>query len=149
MVLLRAAVNLLVREPPAPGDLEEQAQPYFRLRHALRGWMLTGEKLGPALAEHLREDLVDRVWNALRRVHHEGGRLTEPLGKVAAWLRCSAVLRDKRLLEVVRTLEKHLSEHERPWLTEPLESAKQELLLPPLPDDVEVVVMAVRELRMP
>jgi hypothetical protein len=72
-----------------------------------------------------------------------------PLEQVNAWLRCSAVLRDVRLLEVVKNLSQHLNPQERAFLADPLESAKQELVLPRLPDDVEVVVMAVRELRVP
>jgi hypothetical protein len=147
--LLRTTVNLLVRSPPSARELEEQDQPYFRLRVRLREWMLVSDKLGAELAESLREDLVDRVKNALREVHHEHERLTVPLEKVAAWLRCSAVLRDPRLLEVVKNLGKHLRGPERAHLSEPLEAAKQELLLPQLQDDVEVVVMAVRELRLP
>jgi hypothetical protein len=146
-VLLRATVNLLVREPPSSEELEEQAQPYFRLRQGLRMWMLAGDELGPELAESLREDLVDRVKNSLREVHHKDGQLTVHL-KVTAWLRCSAILRDPRLLEVVKTLGNHLSDRERVLLNEPLESALQELTLPRNQDDVEAVVMAVRALRI-
>ena len=148
-VLLRATVNLLVRSPPRAAELEEQDQPYFRLRDMLREWMLVSEELGEELAESLREDLVDRVKNALRAVHHQEGQLSVPLEQVNAWLRCSAVLRDVRLLEVVKNLSQHLNPQERAFLADPLESAKQELVLPRLPDDVEVVVMAVRELRVP
>ncbi len=148
-VLLRATVNLLVRAPPRSGELEEQDQPYFRLRAMLREWMLVSEELGAELAESLREDLVDRVKNALRAVHHQDDQLSVPLDQVNAWLRCAAVLRDARLLEVVKKLGQHLNPQERAFLADPLESAKQELVLPRLPDDVEVVVMAVRELRVP
>jgi hypothetical protein len=148
-VLLRATVNLLVRSPPRSGDLEEQGQPYFRLRAMLREWMLGSDELGAGLAASLREDLVDRVKNALRAVHHQDDQLSVPLDQVNAWLRCSAVLRDVRLLEVVKNLGQHLNPQERAFLADPLESAKQEMVLPRLPDDVEVVVMAVRELRVP
>ena len=115
----------------------------------MKFWIIRiASDLGPEIAQSLREDLVDRVRNALRNVHHENGRLTVPIERVAAWLRCAAVLRDERLLEIVKKLGAHLSKVEQPLLTEPLEKAKRELQLRRLEDDVEVVVMAVRELRV-
>ncbi|WP_375769577.1 hypothetical protein [Archangium gephyra] len=147
-VLLRAAVNLLVREPPSAEELEEQASPHFRIRDRVRLWSRQCRRFDVSLAKVLRDDLETRVWSALRRVRHVSNQLHPPAATVGALLRCTAVLQDRRHLEAVKHLEKNLSAVERRQLSEPLLMAKEMLLDPPLTDHVTVVSMAIAELRL-
>ncbi|MFY0527141.1 hypothetical protein ACN28I_29690 [Archangium gephyra] len=147
-VLLRAAVNLLVHHPPSQQELEEQSAPYFQIREHVRNWVRTPRHPELEVPSLLRADLTDRVWNALRRVHHDGRSLVPSRQVVEAWLECAAVLRDRRLLDAVEKLEATLRDEERAALSETLRQVKEELVLRPNEDDVEVVILALKELRV-
>ncbi|HYO73886.1 MAG TPA: hypothetical protein VEU33_48245, partial [Archangium sp.] len=147
-VLLRAAVNLLVHRPPSQQELEEQSAPYVQVREHVRGWVRTPRHSELEVPSLLRADLTDRVWNALRGVHHDGRSLVPSRQVVEAWLECAAVLRDRRLLDAVEKLEATLRDEERAALSETLRRVKEELVLRPNEDDVEVVILALKELRV-
>jgi hypothetical protein len=144
-VLLRAAVNLLVRRH-ADSMSEEHLEACSRVRMYVRQWVLMESELGAKLARTLREDLADRIWNALREVHHDGKELIPSVQVVEAWLNCASVLRDRRLLDAVERLEPALRDPERAALAEALQGAKEDLKHPPLENDSTVVVLALKEL---
>lgn len=131
--LLRAAVRLMVRRPPSAAELREQTDTYARVSEHLRGWVLGPQ--GPELCRLLRSELVEQVGRALR----EGAE--RPVPVLECWLRCAGVLRERRLAEGLERLEERLPG--------PVREAREELALAPLVDDVETVVLALGELRVP